>query len=63
MELGSTMEVVQTGAKRIMRECKDTFLYIPLLEGLQALLKSQEILDEVLHIWCHTWGGGGGGTL
>ena len=49
VELGSTMEVVHVGAKRRLRECKDTFQYVPLLQGLQALLQSQEILDEVLH--------------
>jgi len=48
VELGSNVGSIGTGAKRSLSlECKDTFQYIPLLKGLQALLQNQDIRDEV----------------
>jgi hypothetical protein len=38
---------VHNGNKRRLAEKKDTFQYVPLLEGLKSLLMKAEILDEV----------------
>ena len=50
--LGSERVYTQTGAKRRLSEVNDTFQYVPLLEGLQSLLRNSEILDEVVsNLW------------
>ena len=43
IELGTRFENRVSG----LTEIKDSFQYIPLLQGLRALLRNQEILDEV----------------
>jgi len=53
VELGSNVGSIGTGAKRSLSlKCKDTFQYIPLLKGLQALLQNQDIRDEVSGSYC-----------
>lgn len=44
IELGSELTSAQRGT---LREHKDTFQYVPLLEGLKALLKNEYVFDEV----------------
>ena len=38
---------IESRARGTLTERKDTFQYVPLLQGLRALLKNEEILDEV----------------
>ena len=47
VELGTRIES-RTGGS--LTERKDTFQYVPLLESVKALLKHQEVLDEVCGI-------------
>ncbi len=54
IELGTTLEPVFTGQKRRLEERIDTFQYIPLLQGLKALLQKQEVFDEVIFGICMT---------
>ena len=35
------------GSKRKLVETKDTFQYVPLLSGLQSLLKNDDVCHEV----------------
>ena len=45
--LGTESAPTQVGNKRRLSDCKATFQYVPLLDGLRSLLMNQEILDEV----------------
>lgn len=47
IKLGTHLECVRTGSKRRLAEVNDTFQYVPLLQGLQALLGHSDIRDEV----------------
>ncbi len=44
IELGSALV---SGSNGTMRTQRDTFQYVPLLDGLKSLLANQEICDEV----------------
>ena len=48
VELGTELVPVQKCNKRRITEKKNTFQYVPLLDGLQQLLSKEEILDEVI---------------
>ena len=54
IELGSDCVPVQSGSKRRLSIQRKSFQYVPLLDGLYALLSNREILDEVsslLHVY------------
>ena len=48
VELGSCIEPTFTGPKRRLQNRADTFQYVPLLQGLRALLQNKDIFDEVI---------------
>ena len=49
IQLGSELTSAPRGT---IREQKDTFQYVPLQEGLKALLKNQHVFDEVSLVQC-----------
>ena len=47
VKLGTRSEFRNTGAQRHLCEVHDTFQYVPILEGLKALLGHADICGEV----------------
>jgi Ca2+-dependent lipid-binding protein len=45
--LGSHVKWRGTGRKRTLKTVKDTFVYVPVLESLQNLLKIDGVFEEV----------------
>ena len=45
--LGVKRKCMGVGSKRKLVETKDTFQYVPLLPGLQSLLKNDDVRHEV----------------
>ena len=45
-----SVEPVNTGPKRRLAQCCDTFQYVPITDSLLALLQNEEIYDEIRNI-------------
>ena len=55
VELETELVPSQCGTKNQLIEKKYTFQYVPLLDGLQALLSKQEILDEARKFYVYVF--------